>query len=216
MVGIRITGQANRSFATLGLALGLLASASIDLVPSRVAAKPPEAASPAPAAPETEADQKAQWQGRYRALRNNAVRMRENATKLRRSYGLAQHANYPRGGARERFKQQVLDTERKADQYEEELANFADEARTNGIPPGWISEVDEEPIDHGIPAAVADDEEDGDARDGRNPLYADDPDDDEASDEVRDADEDQEERGGRRGDDDDSDRDAEDDSDEDS
>ena len=209
MTGMRMTGHATRSAATLGLAVGLLASGWTALVPPRAVAKTPEAASPASDNADDEVAQKSEWQGRYRALRNNAVRMRENATKLRRAYGLAQHANYPRGGARERFKQQVLDTERKADQYEEELANFTDEARANGIPPGWLAEVDEEPIDHGIPAAVADDEEDADAREGRNPLYADEPDDDEAPDDVRDGDEDG--RGGRNGDvDDDSDRDRED------
>ena len=102
---------------------------------------------------------KAEWQDRYRVLRNNAVRMRDNATKLRRAYGLSQHSNYPRGGARVRFKQQVLETEQKADEFEAELASFMDEARANQIPPGWIYEVEDEPVDPGSPAAVDGDDE---------------------------------------------------------
>src|SRR5690606_32239298 len=96
---------------------------------------------------DAESLQKAEWQDRYRVLRNNAARMRENATKLRRAYALAQHANYPRGGARERFKQQVLETEEKAEAYEAELARFEEEARRERIPPGWIYEVEDEPVD---------------------------------------------------------------------
>jgi len=145
---------------------------------------------PAPAAAETGAETeeetlalKADWQGRYRALRNNAVRMRENATKLRRAYGLAQHANYPRGGAREEFKKEVEQAERDADRYEAELVEFHEEARRNEIPPGWLLEVDDEPIDRGLPAAQ-EDSEDAPDRGGRNPLY----DDDEADDETGDGD----------------------------
>ena len=57
-----------------------------------------------PAAGETEEEllaKKDQWQGRYRELRNNVARMQENAKKLRKAYSKAQHANYPRGGARD-------------------------------------------------------------------------------------------------------------------
>ena len=201
-----------RSRALLALALGLTGSPVGALAPGAASAQNAEkaATSTDATAPEDEGALKAQWQGRYRALRNNAVRMRENATKLRRAYGLAQHANYPRGGAREEFKQQVLDTERKADKYEAELAGFMDEARAQDIPPGWIYEVDEEPIDHGLPAAVGDEDEEAS---GRNPLYDDEA---EADDDARDADE----RGSRASDDDDedqndSDRDEEDDGDED-
>ncbi|MEZ4330575.1 MAG: hypothetical protein R3F35_02400 [Myxococcota bacterium] len=116
---------------------------------------------------------KAEWQDRYRALRNNAVRMRDNAIKLRRAYSLSQHSNYPRGGARERFKQQVIETEQKADQYEADLARFQDEARQEQIPPGWIYEVEDEPVDPGSPASFGEDEptHEAAAPAGRNPAY---------------------------------------------
>lgn len=190
-----------RSRALLALALGLTWSPALALVPDGASAQNAKKATTSTEAPAAEDEDalKAQWQGRYRALRNNAVRMRENAAKLRRSYGLAQHANYPRGGAREEFKQRVLDTERKADRYEAELAGFMDEARAHDIPPGWIYEVDEEPIDRGLPAAVGDDDEDAS---GRNPLYG-----DEADEEADDDSQNDDERGARASDDDEEDQD---------
>lgn len=162
-----------------------------------------------PAAAETEEEllaKKDQWQGRYRVLRNNAARMSENAKKLRKAYSQAQHANYPRGGAREAFRVQVEKSENDAQDYEAKLVAFRDEARRNDVPPGWLYEVDDEPIDHGLPAdqedvgfddeqdepgyeepdEASDDDrdevEDGD--DGRNPLYDDDADEDEQDDDA--------------------------------
>ncbi|MFO0687529.1 MAG: hypothetical protein U0900_02365 [Myxococcota bacterium] len=154
----------------------LLAAATLAIALTSVSAAFLLAASPAMAAADDEdVAKKAEWQDRYRVLRNNAVRMRDNAIKLRRAYSLSQHSNYPRGGARERFKQQVLDTERKATDYERQMASFLDEARQNQVPPGWIYEVDEEPIDPGSPAAVGTDEpaHAPGAPAGRNPAYAD-------------------------------------------
>lgn len=140
---------------------------------------------------EEELAKKAEWQDRYRVLRNNAARMRENATKLRRAYGLAQHANYPRGGAREDFRKQVEKAERDADDYAAKAEAFHDEARANEIPPGWLFEVDDEPIDPGLPADQDESElELEDDREGRNPIYLDDEEDDsdaDSSDEDEDA-----------------------------
>ncbi len=153
---------------------------------------------PDSAAAETEEEalaKKADWQGRYRALRNNAARMRENAKKLRRSYGLAQHANYPRGGAREEFRLQVEKAERDADDYTAKIEAFHEEARRNEIPPGWLYEVDDEPIDPGLPADQDESElETEEDREGRNPIYLDDENDegDEGAD-WRDEDEDEDE-----------------------
>jgi hypothetical protein len=152
-----------------------------------------------PAAAETEEEllaKKDQWQGRYRELRNNAARMSENAKKLRKAYSQAQHANYPRGGAREEFRMQVEQAERDAEDYESKLVAFRDEARQNDVPPGWLYEVDDEPIDHGLPAdqddgsvdeeanqAEDDAEEEAEDREGRNPLYLDDDEPDDTDDE---------------------------------
>lgn len=117
---------------------------------------------------------KAEWQDRYRTIRNNAVRMRDNATKLQRAYKLSQHSNYPRGGARTRFKQQVEESLQKADDYEAQQQRFLDEARANQIPPGWIYEVDEEPVDPGAPASAMANGEATHAKpapEGRNPAF---------------------------------------------
>lgn len=120
---------------------------------------------------------KAEWQDRYRALRTNAARMRANAKKLRRGYALAQHANYPRGGAREELRLQYEKAERDADDYTAKIDEFHDEARRNEIPPGWLFEVDDEPIDPGVPADQDDSSlEDEEDREGRNPIYLDDED----------------------------------------
>lgn len=167
--------------STLVIALGPAFSAWLSSSPVRAADAQEQL--------DEESLKKAEWQDRYRALRNNAVRMRDNAVKLRRAYSLSQHANYPRGGARERFKQQVIDTEKRAGEYEAELASFKDQARQAQIPPGWIAEVDDEPIDPGSPASFADDDptHQAAAPEGRNPAYfGSDDDADEAEDEEGD------------------------------
>lgn len=180
------TGRTSRRIhfaATWTLAIGLASTLVIPFVAGSSVAK--TAAATELSSEDAELAKKAEWQDRYRTLRNNAARMRDNAIKLRRAYGLSQHANYPRGGARLQFKEQVLDTERKADDYAAQVAAFADEARQHQIPPGWIYEVDDEPVDLGTPAAADDDESTHEIKspEGRNPLYFDEDDEDEESDE---------------------------------
>lgn len=159
----RPTSRWIRTRAVWLLAIALAPALAIPLLPADASAQTEE----------EELARKAEWQDRYRTIRNNAVRMRDNAIKLRRAYKLSQHSNYPRGGARLRFKQQVEETENKAEEFERDLASFVDEARENQIPPGWIYEVDDEPVDPGTPAAFDDDEETHEARvpEGRNPIY---------------------------------------------
>ncbi len=153
--------------ASLLLGLALAPALSICVVSERASAETEEEA----------LAKKAEWQDRYRVLRNNAFRMRENAKKLQRAYGLAQHANYPRGGAREEFRLQVEKAERDADDYSAQIEAFQEDARRNEIPPGWLAEVEDEPVDPGLPADQ--DESDPEAdydREGRNPIYFDDED----------------------------------------
>ena len=50
------------------------------------------------------------------------------------------------------FRLQVEKAEQDAEDYEAKLVAFRDEARQNDVPPGWLYEVDDEPIDHGLPA----------------------------------------------------------------
>lgn len=181
MIPNRHANRLRRQIAAATLAITLASVVSVFLLaaPSAIAA-----------ADDEEVAKKNEWQDRYRVLRNNAVRMRDNAVKLRRAYSLSQHSNYPRGGARVRFKQQVVDTEKKADDYEAQMASFLEEARQSQIPPGWIYEVDEEPIDPGSPAAVGEDvpTHRAGAAEGRNPAYVDGArqDDDEAEEEPED------------------------------
>ncbi|MBY0398772.1 hypothetical protein K2X89_00615 [Myxococcota bacterium] len=181
MIGDSTKHRWSRLFAAGTLALSLVSGWAVFSASTSALA----------AADDAEVALKTEWQERYRTLRNNAVRMRDNAIKLRRAYSLSQHSNYPRGGARVRFKQQVEDTEHKADQYEAQMASFLDEARQSQIPPGWIYEVDEEPIDPGSPAAAAGDEPTHQVGvpEGRNPAYyegARQDDEDEATDEPAD------------------------------
>lgn len=165
MTGIGTTNQWRHLLAAATLALALASGLTVLFEPATAVA----------AADDEEVAKKTEWQDRYRTIRNNAVRMRDNAIKLHRAYSLSQHSNYPRGGARVRFKQQVDDTEHKASEYEAQLAAFLDEARQNQIPPGWIYEVDEEPVDPGMPAAAGGDEPTHRvaAPEGRNPAYVD-------------------------------------------
>lgn len=186
--------------ATWTLAIGLASALVIPFVAAASAAKTAADTGVKPEADAGDAElaKKSEWQDRYRVLRNNAARMRDNAIKLRKAYSLSQHANYPRGGARLRFKDQVLEAERKADEYEVQLASFVDEARAHEIPPGWIYEVDDEPVDRGTPAAAGDDgpTHEINAPDGRNPIYFDEDDDsdeeDEDDDEALEEDQDEE------------------------
>ena len=148
--------------ASLLFCLALVPALSICVVSERASAETEE---------ETLA-KKVEWQERYRVLRNNEYRMRENAKKLRRAYGLAQHANYPRGGAREEFRLQVEKAERDADDFSAQIEAFHEEARRNEIPPGWLAAVEDEPVDPGLPADRDEsDPESDDDREGRNPIH---------------------------------------------
>jgi hypothetical protein len=172
----RRTGRWIRVAASWILAIALAPALAIPLLADQASA-------------ETEEEllaKKDLWQGRYRELRNNEARMNENAKKLRAAYAQAQHANYPRGGAREAFRLQVEKAEQDAQDYGAKLVAFRDEARQNDVPPGWLYEVDDEPIDHGLPADQEDAsfdedtaeetdeaEDEAEDREGRNPLYLD-------------------------------------------
>lgn len=102
-----------------------------------------------------EAARKADWQNHYRTIRTDAVRTRDNATRLRRAFDLSQHSNDPRSSVRRRYERQVIETGQKADELEAALAKFLAEAREEQIPRAWIDEVDEEPVNLISPAAAA-------------------------------------------------------------
>lgn len=119
-----------------------------------------------------------QWQDRYRVLLQNQAILKQNIAKLRKNYAQAQRRNYPRGGAREAFRIKADEQEVQLGEIQRELENVFTEARAADVPPGWLYEVDEEPLDlSSAPAAKGaldrDSDDDSPEDDGRNPLYDD-------------------------------------------
>lgn len=112
------------------------------------------------------------WQDKYRALLYDQARLEDNLAKLRKDYAQAQRRNYPRGGARDAFRTQAVETEKRLATVKRKLSNIFDEARAAEVPPGWLYEVEDDPIVLSSPAAPngqsAEAEQD---LDGRNPLY---------------------------------------------
>ncbi len=113
------------------------------------------------------------WQDKYRVLLHNRAAHQENAARMKYAHEQAQLSNYPRGGARERLLVAWKESLAKADAVQREIDGIFDEARRAGIPPGWLYEVEDEPIvlenePTTSPAARADADEDDS---GRNPLY---------------------------------------------
>ncbi|MAG34187.1 MAG: hypothetical protein CL908_25185 [Deltaproteobacteria bacterium] len=117
-------------------------------------------------------DQRTFWQDHYRRLLTNRAILKDNAARSRKYYSQAQRRNYPRGGARQQFLLDAENAEKELAVVEQEIAQIFVDARTQEIPPGWLYEVEDEPIT--IPAAPdADAEavEEAEDRAGRNPLY---------------------------------------------
>ena len=138
-------------------------------------------AAPVLARAETEEElmqKKQEWQDRYRKLRQEAARLERNAANARESYARAQRRNYPRGNALAQYLVDAENAEKELAKVKAELNGIFDEARREGIPPGWLYAVEDEPIDVPAPAAAggaspgATDDDDG----GRNPLYQQDKD----------------------------------------
>lgn len=152
-------------FATISLALGLG-------VPAALVGLTPEAASA-----QTEEELQAKrdhWQERYRSLLQDRLRYADNLRKSEHNYAQAQRRNYPRGGARDRFRIDAEEARKGLAQTEEAIESLFVEARRASVPPGWLYEVDDEEIRYEMPAAPGADEESEEDRAGRNPLYFDD------------------------------------------
>jgi hypothetical protein len=121
---------------------------------------------------------KQEWQGRYRQQLQEAARLRRNAAQARENYSQAQRRNYPRGGARQQFLLDADEAERDLEKVEAGLEQTISEGRLAGALPGWFDEVDEEPIMVSEPAAPSDGmDARPEDREGRNPLYFDQDDD---------------------------------------
>ena len=146
---------------TLGLSIVLCVIALPLLAPSDVWADTEQ----------MQLEQKAQWQGRYRMLRREEARLQEISQTSRENYARAGRRNYPRGGARQQYMVDAQDAEKKLVTVKEEIAQILASARHDAIPPTWIYEDDEEPINLSSPASASGDGNEEVDRAGRNPLY---------------------------------------------
>ena len=116
------------------------------------------------------------WQSKYRTLLRTRDILKRNIAGLEKDYAQAQRRNYPRGGARQAFLDKANEQRALLAGIEEKIESIFREARMADVPPGWLYEIDDEIARSPMPAAKEPtDERD---RDGRNPLYADDEDDD--------------------------------------
>lgn len=125
----------------------------------------------ASALPEEEDDgTRALWQARYRTLLQNRAILEDNIARLEHAYTQAQQRKYPRGAARESLRVRSEEQRERLAELQQEIDSIYDEARIAGVPPGWLSEVEDEPVVlPGAPATT-----DADARAGRNPLWLED------------------------------------------
>jgi hypothetical protein len=120
------------------------------------------------------------WQARYRGLLHDRVRLNSNIEKSIKNYAQAQRRNYPRGGAREQFRIDAEDARNELAATEEAIEQILVDARRAGVRPGWLYEVEDEPIEASRSAAPASTEvnsKDDEDRAGRNPIYFQDDDD---------------------------------------
>lgn len=113
-----------------------------------------------------------EWQERYRWLLRDQARLKQNVANLEHDYIASQRRNYPRGENRERLVREAEAQRKLLAEIETELEGIYAEARAAGIPPGWLSEVEDEDLT--VPAAPATSDSSEVDREGRNPLYFDD------------------------------------------
>ena len=126
------------------------------------------------------ASEKAYWQERYRTLRSEAARLRQEVESAKEGYAAANRRNYRRGAVRHEYREKMLEAEKELARVERELAALPDEARRSGALPGWLYEVEAEPVVVPKKASGANgdrDDQDTDDEDDdgeENPLYRDD------------------------------------------
>lgn len=137
----------------------------------------------APASAETEEEllaKREEWQEKYRELLRDRMRYTDNIAKSEHNYAQAQRRNYPRGGARQQFMVDADEARKSLEQTEAAIQKLFVDARRASVPPGWLFEVDDEPISYERPAALDDSGDDDYDDDRRDPDgdELDDPDDD--------------------------------------
>jgi hypothetical protein len=90
---------------------------------------------------------KAHWQGLYRKALQDVARLKRDAARHREAYAKANRRNYRRGTARHDHRLKAEEAEKALALAEKKLADFADEARRGGALPGWLYEVEDEPVE---------------------------------------------------------------------
>lgn len=132
----------------------------------------------------SKADHKEFWQSRFRELRQEAAVLKRDAAIEWELYADANRRNYRRGKVRHIHRDKALELEVKLAEVEEELNALPEAARRSGALPGWIREVESEPVVlpppgpnaleeyRSMPSAPADAGE-ADDREGRNPIFVD-------------------------------------------
>lgn len=111
------------------------------------------------------------WQDRYRHLLRVRGQLKNEIEQSKAAYARAQRRNYPRGGARQQFLLQAQQAEKALAETQQEIEALFTEARFAEVPPGWLYEVEDEPIDLSPRPASPDDAGDAADREGRNPLH---------------------------------------------
>ncbi len=158
----RIRRATASSLASVAIALGGLLALELAQAPT--------------AAAETEVELRSlrdTWQNKYRGLLRERAQLRADVEAMNKAYALAQRRNYPRGGARAELKASAVRAEEQLVEVERDIEAIYGDARAAGVPPGWLAEVEDEPIELDVPAA-AEDATPPEDREGRNPLYFDD------------------------------------------
>ena len=166
----------NTRFRRNPLARGLALVATFSLAVATAAALVAFVPGAAVAADDDPQVKRDYWQNKYRQLLQDRARFQANYESSNKNYVRAQRYNYPRGGARQQFMIDAQNAQKRLAETEEAIAEIFNEAREADVPPGWLYEVDDEPIAAPRPASpdpVASDEDRDEEmdREGRNPLY---------------------------------------------
>lgn len=124
--------------------------------------------------------EKEKWQEKYRSLLRDAAQLRIEIEEQSELYADANRRNYRRGDKRHIHAEARDEAKKKLAIVEGELATIQDDGRRAGALPGWFYEVEAEFEAEQLASPAASDLDDDsaeDGREGRNPLYLEDDED---------------------------------------
>lgn len=93
----------------------------------------------APVAAQDEPDRD-HWVGRYERLKADVEELRVRVDVMSEQYSKSKRRNYPRGEELDKLRVALDEAKTELAEREEEWANFEDEARRAGAPPGWFDD----------------------------------------------------------------------------